>query len=51
MLPANGYQELIDALATAVRARGGMITTGATVDQVRVADGRVAGLSIKAPSM
>jgi len=42
----NGYQELIDALAAAVRARGGMITTGATVDQVRVADGRVTGLSI-----
>jgi len=42
----NGYQELIDALAAAVRARGGMITTGATVDQVRVADRRVTGLSI-----
>ncbi len=42
----GGYQELIDALATAVRARGGVITTGATVAQVRVAEERVVGLSV-----
>ncbi len=42
----NGYQELIDALAAAVRQRGGLIHTGATVDQVRVADGRVIGLMV-----
>ena len=42
----GGYQELIDALATSVRARGGIITTGAAVGQVRVADDRVLGLSI-----
>lgn len=42
----NGYQELIDALAASVRARGGQITTGATVEQVRVADGRVVGLAV-----
>jgi protoporphyrinogen oxidase len=42
----GGYQELIDALAAAVRARGGVISTGATVDQVRVAAGRVVGLLV-----
>lgn len=42
----NGYQELVDALAAAVRARGGQITTGAVVEQVRVADGRVVGLAV-----
>lgn len=42
----NGYQELIDALAAAVRARGGTITTGTAVDQVQVANERVVGLSI-----
>lgn len=42
----GGYQELIDALAAAVRAGGGIITTGATVEQVRVAEGRVAGLCV-----
>jgi len=42
----GGYQELIDALAASVRARGGLITTGATVNQVRVADGRVLGLTV-----
>lgn len=42
----GGYQELIDALAAAVRARGGVITTGATVEQVRVAGGRAMGLAV-----
>lgn len=42
----GGYQELIDALAAAVRARGGQIATGAAVEQVRVADGRVRGLAV-----
>lgn len=42
----DGYQELIDALAASIRARGGTITTGATVEQVRVAEGRVMGVSV-----
>ncbi|WP_129674425.1 NAD(P)/FAD-dependent oxidoreductase [Candidatus Chloroploca sp. Khr17] len=42
----NGYQELVDALANAVRTRGGTITTGATVDQIRVVGDRVVGLSV-----
>ncbi|NCC36608.1 MAG: NAD(P)/FAD-dependent oxidoreductase, partial [Chloroflexia bacterium] len=42
----NGYQELVDALAHAVSARGGTITTGATVDQIRVVGDRVVGLSV-----
>ncbi len=42
----NGYQELIDALAAAIRTRGGTITTGATVDQVRVVGERVVGLTV-----
>lgn len=42
----NGYQELIDALAAAIRTRGGTITTGATIEQVRIAGGRVVGLSV-----
>jgi protoporphyrinogen oxidase len=42
----DGYQELIDALAAAVRARGGTINTGATVGQVSVAEGRVVGLTV-----
>ena len=42
----DGYQELVDALALAVRAHDGMITTGATVAQVRVAQGRVVGLVV-----
>lgn len=42
----GGYQELVDALANAVRQAGGTITTGATVEQVRVADGRVVGVLV-----
>ncbi|PDW04762.1 NAD(P)/FAD-dependent oxidoreductase [Candidatus Viridilinea mediisalina] len=42
----NGYQELIDALAAAVRARGGTITTGATVEQIRIAGEQVVGLQV-----
>lgn len=40
----GGYQMLIDRLAGAIRERGGTITLGATVQQLRVADGRVTGL-------
>jgi protoporphyrinogen oxidase len=42
----GGYQELIDALATVVRARNGIITTGASVDQLQVTGGRVVGLVV-----
>ncbi|NWG22388.1 MAG: NAD(P)/FAD-dependent oxidoreductase [Chloroflexi bacterium] len=42
----GGYAMLIDALAKAITARGGQITTGATVQQVRVAGGRVRGLRL-----
>jgi protoporphyrinogen oxidase len=42
----GGYQELIDALAAAIRARGGTIATGATVQQLRVAGERVVGLIV-----
>jgi protoporphyrinogen oxidase len=42
----GGYQELIDALARSVRARGGTITTGATVGQLRVHGERVVGLAV-----
>lgn len=42
----GGYQELIDALAAAVRSRGGIISTGATVAQVHVAEDHVVGLSV-----
>jgi protoporphyrinogen oxidase len=42
----NGYQELIDALAVAIRSKGGTITTGASVEQLRISDGRVVGLHV-----
>jgi len=42
----GGYMELIDALAAAIRARGGQIQLGATVEQVRVVDERVLGLRV-----
>lgn len=42
----GGYQELIDALAAVVRARDGIITTAATVDELQIADGQVAGLVV-----
>ncbi|MBC8075576.1 MAG: NAD(P)/FAD-dependent oxidoreductase [Chloroflexales bacterium] len=42
----NGYQELIDALAASVRARGAQLTTGATVQQVRMANGHAVGLLV-----
>jgi protoporphyrinogen oxidase len=42
----GGYMELIDALAASIRARGGTITTGATVEQLCVADERVVGLRV-----
>jgi len=42
----GGYQELIDALAATVRARDGTLTTGATVDQLLVADGQVVGFVV-----
>ncbi len=37
---------LFDALAVAVRARDGIITTGATVERIQVADSRVSGLIV-----
>ena len=42
----GGYNMLIQALARAITERGGLITTGAAVEQVRVADGRVMGLRL-----
>jgi protoporphyrinogen oxidase len=42
----GGYNMLIQALARAIRERGGTITTGATVRQVCVADGQVVGLQL-----
>lgn len=42
----NGYQELIDALAAAVRQRGGQIELNATIDMIKVEDGRVSGLVV-----
>lgn len=43
---SGGYNMLIQALAGAIAARGGTITTGATVEQIRVEDGRVCGLQL-----
>jgi protoporphyrinogen oxidase len=42
----GGYNMLIQALARAIAEQGGTITTGAAVQQVRVADGRVTGLRL-----
>jgi protoporphyrinogen oxidase len=42
----GGYNMLIQALARAIAERGGTITMGAAVEQVRVADGRVVGLRL-----
>ncbi len=42
----GGYAMVIDALAQAIRARGGQITTGVAVHQVRVHEGRVCGLRL-----
>ncbi len=42
----GGYAMVIDALAQAIRARGGQITTGVAVQQVRVHEGRVCGLRL-----
>ncbi|MFQ3630532.1 NAD(P)/FAD-dependent oxidoreductase [Roseiflexus sp.] len=42
----GGYAMVIDALAHAIRARGGQITTGVAVQQVRVHEGRVCGLRL-----
>jgi protoporphyrinogen oxidase len=42
----GGYNMLIQALARAIVERGGTITMGAAVEQVRVADGRVIGLRL-----
>lgn len=42
----GGYAMVIDALAKAITARGGQITTGVAVQQVRVNDGRVCGLRL-----
>ncbi|MCS6839213.1 MAG: NAD(P)/FAD-dependent oxidoreductase [Roseiflexus sp.] len=42
----GGYAMVIDALAKAITARGGQITTGVAVQQVRVNEGRVCGLRL-----
>jgi protoporphyrinogen oxidase len=42
----GGYNMLIQALARAITERGGTITMGASVEQVRVAGGRVVGLRL-----
>ncbi len=42
----RGYAMVIDALAKAISARGGQITTGVAVQQVRVSEGRVCGLRL-----
>ncbi|MCS6841409.1 MAG: NAD(P)/FAD-dependent oxidoreductase [Roseiflexus sp.] len=42
----GGYAMVIDALAKAITARGGQITTGVAVQQVRVSDGRVCSLRL-----
>jgi protoporphyrinogen oxidase len=42
----GGYNMLIQALARAIAERGGTITMGAAVEQVRVADSRVVGLRL-----
>jgi protoporphyrinogen oxidase len=42
----GGYNMLIQALARAIVERGGTITMGASVEQVRVAGGRVVGLRL-----
>lgn len=43
---ARRIRMVIDALAKAITARGGQITTGVAVQQVRVNDGRVCGLRL-----
>lgn len=42
----DGYDMLIQALARAIRQRGGTITLGATVQQIRAEAGRVTGLQL-----
>lgn len=42
----GGYMQLVTALADDIRRRGGQINLGATVQQVRVADGRIGGLAV-----
>lgn len=42
----GGYAMVIDALAKAITARGGQITTGVAVQQVRVSEGRVCSLRL-----
>ncbi len=42
----NGYQELIDALAAAIRQRGGQIQLNATIETLRIDAGRIAGLVV-----
>jgi protoporphyrinogen oxidase len=43
----GGYDMLIQALARAITERGGTITKGVAVQQVRVAEGRMAGLRLE----
>jgi|HigsolmetaAR201D_1030396.scaffolds.fasta_scaffold03773_2 protoporphyrinogen oxidase len=42
----GGYNMLIQALAQEITKRGGTITTGATVEQIQISDGRVRGLRL-----
>jgi protoporphyrinogen oxidase len=42
----NGYQELIDALAAAIRQHGGQIELNTTIDTIQIVDGHVSGLVV-----
>ncbi|WP_298817335.1 NAD(P)/FAD-dependent oxidoreductase [Chloroflexus sp.] len=42
----NGYQELIDALVTAIRQRGGQITLNATINTIQIDDGSVTAVVV-----
>lgn len=41
-----GYNMLVQALAGAIKAQGGSIQIGTSIQQIRVANGRVTGLSV-----
>ena len=43
----GGFGRVLDVIADAVRANGGEIWTGARVERIEVADGRVTGVSTK----
>ncbi len=42
----GGYNMLVQALARAIKEHGGSIHMGTSIQQIRVADGRVTGLSV-----